>query len=304
MNNNHYCGLQNHGNTCFFNSALQNIMRCSVFVNIISDLQIDHELINIFKEIFEDYKKNTNSSISPINLVRYYANLNKKYSIGSQDDADEVITYLIGEIDDIIKKKIKEGRIKNFVIKGDITLDKVIDYLFAIYLKTTIKCLKCSTVSTNVAKDYKLSLGLSSNKLNEIINNISDPETLNGENQYYCDKCKTNTDAIKSDKIVSTPKYLHVQLKRFKHQGRRSSKNDDDIEIPTTLKLPTGIEYKLRGSVHHMGSINGGHYIYNYNKNKNENFKDWICLDDSGVSTKDVSSMINHGYIFLYVKDK
>jgi uncharacterized UBP type Zn finger protein len=53
-----------------------------------------------------------------------------------------------------------------------------------------------------------------------------------------------------------------------------------------------------------MGSINGGHYIYNYNKNKNENFKDWICLDDSGVSTKDVSSMINHGYIFLYVKDK
>ena len=93
-------------------------------------------------------------------------------------------------------------------------------------------------------------------------------------------------------------------MKRFKHQGRRSSKNDDDIEIPTTLKLPTGIEYKLRGSVHHMGSINGGHYIYNYNKNKNENFKDWICLDDSGVSTKDVSSMINHGYIFLYVKDK
>ena len=40
MNNDYYCGLNNHGNTCFFNSALQNILRCSVFINIISNLNI------------------------------------------------------------------------------------------------------------------------------------------------------------------------------------------------------------------------------------------------------------------------
>ena len=45
MNNEYYCGLGNHGNTCFFNSAIQSIMRCSVFITFISNLRIDSELI-------------------------------------------------------------------------------------------------------------------------------------------------------------------------------------------------------------------------------------------------------------------
>ena len=35
MNNEYYSGLNNHGNTCFFNSAFQSILRCSVFMNFI-----------------------------------------------------------------------------------------------------------------------------------------------------------------------------------------------------------------------------------------------------------------------------
>ena len=111
MNNEYYCGLNNHGNTCFFNSALQNIFRCSVFINIISNLEIDHELIKIFKNTIEDYKKNSNGRISPLELVKYYAKLNSEYSIGSQDDAEEVVTLLIGKVDDIIKDEIKKGNI-------------------------------------------------------------------------------------------------------------------------------------------------------------------------------------------------
>ena len=70
MNNEYYCGLNNHGNTCFFNSALQNIFRCSVFINIISNLEIDHELIKIFKNTIEDYKKNSNNKLNMIFLKK------------------------------------------------------------------------------------------------------------------------------------------------------------------------------------------------------------------------------------------
>ena len=57
MNNEYYSGLNNHGNTCFFNSAIQSLMRCSVFINFISNLNIDHELIKIFKNFIKEYKR-------------------------------------------------------------------------------------------------------------------------------------------------------------------------------------------------------------------------------------------------------
>jgi len=303
MNNEYYSGLHNHGNTCFFNSALQSILRCSVFMNFITNLEIDNELIKIFQDFIGEYKENSNSAVSPLKLVKHYTSLNKKYRIGNQDDADEVINYFIGEIDDIIKKEIKDGKMENVIIKGDITLEKMMDYLFGIRIKTTVKCLTCNNISNKETTEYKVSFGLNHklNNIDDIIENFSNVEELNGENQYYCDKCKKLTNALKSDKIIKTPKYLHIHLKRFEHSNRRSVKIDDKIHVTSNIKLCDN-KYKLRGCVYHMGSINGGHYIYYYNKEKKDDYKNWICLNDSGISTCDVSNDINTGYIYLYVK--
>jgi ubiquitin C-terminal hydrolase len=308
MNNEYYCGLNNHGNTCFFNSALQNIFRCSVFINIISNLQIDHELIKIFKNTIEDYKKNSNGRISPLELVKYYSKLNSEYSIGSQDDAEEVVTLLIGKVDDIIKEEIKKGNIQNITIKGDIKLDKIIDYLFGVTIVTSTKCLKCNSVSERSETEFKIKIGMDKNisdSLDKLIDNYSNIEEMNGDNQYECSKCKCKVDALKMDKIVKTPKYLHVQLKRFMkdyNRGRgRISKNDTSIEIPSILNI-SGVKYKLRGSILHMGSYHGGHYTYLYNNNKQEDFKNWKYLDDGRISERNVSNDIKDGYLFLYVK--
>jgi uncharacterized UBP type Zn finger protein len=51
-----------------------------------------------------------------------------------------------------------------------------------------------------------------------------------------------------------------------------------------------------------MGSINGGHYIYNYNKNKLEDSNNWICLNDSGISITNIGSDLNKGFVYLFVK--
>ena len=41
---------------------------------------------------------------------------------------------------------------------------------------------------------------------------------------------------------------------------------------------------------------------YYYNKNKSDNYTEWVCLDDSRISTKNIASEINSGYIYLFVK--
>lgn len=181
----------------------------------------------------------------------------------------------------------------------------MIDYLFGIRIKTIVKCLSCNNVSTTETTEYKLSVGLKSddniNNLDEYIENYSTLEEMNGDNKYYCDNCKDYVVALKSDKIIKTPKYLHIHLKRFEHGQRRSTKISKDVMINSNIKM-CDKSYQLRGCVYHMGSIAGGHYIYYYNKNKSHDYNDWICLDDSRISSKNVSSEINSGYIYLFVK--
>jgi ubiquitin carboxyl-terminal hydrolase 36/42 len=273
-------------------------MRCSVFINFINNLDINHELINIFKEIIKNYKDNTNKSISPIRLVQYYSRVNKRYRIGKQEDADEVLTYLIGNIDDIIKTEIKENRINDYIIKNDVKLSNMIDFLFSIGIKSYIKCLVCNNISHNKSNEYKISLGITDNNLDDLLDNFSKPEELNDENEYFCEKCKKKVKAIKIDKIIKTPKYLHIQLKRFENN---LSKINKDVKIPVNINI-NNVKYQLRGNIQHIGSSFGGHYIYNYNKNKSNNFEDWICLNDSSISSKNITNDINGGYVFLYVK--
>ena len=180
----------------------------------------------------------------------------------------------------------------------------MISYLFGVIIQTETKCTECNNISYYNVTEFKIRAPITSQNLNDIINSYSKVEKMEGNNQYYCNRCAKNVDALKLDKILKTPKYLHVQLKRFEKDGRdRQSKIDDPVSIPIKLNINSA-EYDLRGSVHHMGGINGGHYIYHYNKKNESSFKEWICLNDSGISTKDVSSDINRGYVFLYAKQK
>ena len=178
----------------------------------------------------------------------------------------------------------------------------MIDYLFGIKIRTTIKCLTCNNNSIKDTTEFKLSVGINRGStninLNDLLLNISKIEEMKENNQYYCSKCKINVDAFRVDNIIKTPKYFYIHLKRFEN---RLSKIVDPIKINTKLNINES-KYQLRGYVHHMGSYNGGHYIYNYNKEKNDMYNDWICLNDSGISNINVEREINNGFIYLYVK--
>ena len=101
---------------------------------------------------------------------------------------------------------------------------------------------------------------------------------LDGQNQYYCEKCEKKVDALRRESIKSLPNTLMVVLKRFSFDFERMTKIkiNDFCEFPDHIDLskytqdylnekelphpPSYYNFNLRGVVVHKGSSESGHY--------------------------------------------
>ena len=123
-------------------------------------------------------------------------------------------------------------------------------------------------LSLNVGKDINLY---------DCLNLFNSEEILDGDNEWYCNKCKKHVDAVKKMDVYKSPYYLIFQLKRFKQDNEgtsifnifNSSKNTTFIDFPVTnLDLSNyilsennqGGIYDLIGVINHYGGESFGHY--------------------------------------------
>jgi len=100
-------------------------------------------------------------------------------------------------------------------------------------------------------------------------------ERLDGDNKYFCEKCKKKVIASKGYVIEKSPDTLFLHLKRFNNFGRKISKR---IQFPEKFSMKKVAldksSYELYGVIVHMGgSLMGGHY-YAYCKIKDN----WYCV--------------------------
>ena len=132
-------------------------------------------------------------------------------------------------------------------------------------------------------------------------------EYLEGDNQWYCSKCKEHRNARKMIEIFRTPLYLIVQLKRFKHRNNimkffLGSKNSTFVNYNESLNLKDFVVgpdkdksiYNLYGIIIHKEYMNGGHYIA-YCKNQGK----WCIYDDEKVSFCD-NPVSKDAYLLFY----
>jgi hypothetical protein len=135
-------------------------------------------------------------------------------------------------------------------------------------------------------------------------------EILDGEEKWYCNKCKNHQKASKKMEIFKTPYYLIVQLKRFKQRGAllRSflgSKNDTMIDYKEILNLSDFVVgpdkeksiYYLYGVVVHLALFNGGHYVA-FCKNQG----DWLIYNDRNIEY--LNNPIHKDAYLLFYKRK
>lgn len=85
-----------------------------------------------------------------------------------------------------------------------------------IYVCRCSKCGKNSEASSNMEDFYELELNVKGLKsLDESLDDYLSVEELKGDNQYFCESCKTRVDATRSIKLHTLPPVLNFQLKRY-----------------------------------------------------------------------------------------
>ena len=143
--------------------------------------------------------------------------------------------------------------------------------------------------------------------LENCINTFSRCEKLDEQNEWYCSKCKEHRRGYKQLELFRLPRYLILQLKRFKNQFGFffNSKNSTNVKFPLeNLNLnkylvgPKNMDYiyDLISVSQHYGASFGGHYTSVCKKDKV-----WFKFDDESVYKISPDNIVNSAaYILLY----
>ena len=133
----------------------------------------------------------------------------------------------------------------------------------------------------------------------DLLDDFITPEIISG---YNCDRCSIQSPTEKTLDILSTPKVLLLQLKRF--QGLQ--KIEDFVRFPSKLRLNFASVgngehqlYRLTGVVCHKGmSIQHGHYIaYVLAEEK------WLKADDTTIREIRYETVKREeAYLLFYVR--
>lgn len=208
-------GLQNMGNTCFLNSALQCLTYTPPFANYMLTREHSktcHEpgfcmMCTMQNHIIQVFA-NSGNVIKPIGVLNELKRIAKHFRYGSQEDAHEFLRYTV----DAMQKSCLAGT----KLDRQTQATTFIHQVFGGHLRSRVKCLNCKAVSDtfdpflDITLEIKTALSVS-----KALEQFVKPEQLDGENAYKCTKCKKMVTASKRFTIHRSSNVLTLSLKRF-----------------------------------------------------------------------------------------
>jgi ubiquitin C-terminal hydrolase len=274
-------GLVNLGNTCYMNSGIQFLINIPEFCNMIFQNHLQSNELDEMKTFIIKYNNQEKGSLKPKFIKKIIEKRSNIFIGFNQEDSWEFIIFLLDFFDNQIK-------------------NNVINNTLGIKINSIIKCKIAKCLNTSITENINLFLILPLKKefttLNDCYRNYKDREKLDGDNKYYCEKCKKKIIASKRIEVKEWPKNIMIVLKRFEQIGHNVRKNNQKINCPQEWRHG----YTLNGGVYHSGSLNGGHYVY-FGKKNNQ----WYLFNDSSVSKlnrSEFEKIKNKAYILHYRK--
>ncbi|XP_072321546.1 ubiquitin carboxyl-terminal hydrolase 47 isoform X2 [Eucyclogobius newberryi] len=236
-----YVGLVNQAMTCYLNSLLQTLFMTPEFRNALYNWE------------FEESEEEPVTSI-PYQLQRLFVLLqtSKKRAIETTDvtrsfgwDSSEAwqqhdVQELCRVMFDALEQKWKQTE------QADL-----INQLYQGKLKDYVRCLECGYESWRndtyldiplVIRPFGASQAYGS--VEEALQAFVQPETLDGPNQYFCERCKKKCDARKGLRFLHFPYLLTLQLKRFDfdYTTMHRIKLNDRMTFPEELDMSPFID--------------------------------------------------------------
>ncbi|CAG9318807.1 unnamed protein product [Blepharisma stoltei] len=133
------------------------------------------------------------------------------------------------------------------------------------------------------------------------------PEKLDAQNEWYCNKCQKQGQAVKLYQIYKLPQILILHLIRFRSRSYWTQKLSAPVEFPLegldlsnyVLGDKSGAVYDLYAVSNHYGGLGGGHYTAYV---KDVKTGDWMDMDDSMVSKANSESVVSPAAYILFYK--
>ncbi|XP_021758930.1 ubiquitin carboxyl-terminal hydrolase 17-like isoform X1 [Chenopodium quinoa] len=299
-------GLTNCGNSCYANAVLQ----CLAYTRPLTIylLQGTHSK-QCWKDEwcficeFEHLMLKGREGYSPLSPIRILSNISH-LGHGREEDAHEFLRYAV----DTMQSVCVELSGFSGPLGEESTL---VGMTFGGYLYSKIKCMKCHNVSEKYEKMKDLSVEIDGDvrTLQQALKKFTASEMLQGNNKYYCSRCKSYEKAKKKLTVSQAPNILTIVLKRF--QAGNFTKLKKAVQFPEFLNMSPYMsdstdkysQYSLYAVVVHLDVSRAdfsGHYVC-YVKNYCE---EWFKIDDSAVSSVDLKRVLSEeAYMLLYARD-
>lgn len=272
-------------------------------------LNIDHmvnvsakpNIYNGLKDIFECITENDRLTgiVSSLQFMQILKKENILFRTSSQQDAHELLNFILNGIDDYLKTVNHEGS-SNYI---PVHFINFIQDQFKGFMKSTTKCLTCDTKTSNIEPFLDLPVELINEDENidiqDLFNDYKQSEFLRGSNKFYCNQCNSLQEAERSVAIDMLPCILILHLKRFEYSEELGTnvKLFNKIVYPLILDVSSNRNcdnkvykrYELTSVVVHMGvSPRHGHYISICKSSQ----YGWLLFDDETVESVGESTVL------------